>query len=50
MAGALEGLRVIDFTTNLSGPYCAMLLGDQGADVVKVERPRARPCARRRPS
>jgi len=39
MAGALDGLRVIDFTTNLSGPYCAMLLGDQGADVVKVERP-----------
>ena len=39
MAGALEGLRVIDFTTNLSGPYCAMLLADQGADVVKVERP-----------
>ena len=39
MAGALERLRVIDFTTNLSGPYCAMLLGDQGADVIKVERP-----------
>jgi hypothetical protein len=39
MTMSLEGLRVIDLSTHLSGPYCSMLLGDMGADVVKVERP-----------
>ena len=38
MTGALSHLKVVDATSNLSGPYCAMLLADQGADVIKVER------------
>jgi crotonobetainyl-CoA:carnitine CoA-transferase CaiB-like acyl-CoA transferase len=38
-AGALDGLRVVDLSRFIAGPYCAMLLGDMGADVVKVEPP-----------
>ena len=38
-AGALDGIRVVDVSRYIAGPYCAMLLGDMGADVVKVEPP-----------
>ena len=39
MPGPLDGVRIIDLTAMLAGPFATMILGDQGADVIKVEPP-----------
>ncbi len=39
MPSALEKVKVVDLTRTLAGPFCTMMLGDMGADVVKVEEP-----------
>ena len=38
MAGVLEGIRVLDFGRYIAGPFCAALLGDLGAEVIRIER------------
>jgi crotonobetainyl-CoA:carnitine CoA-transferase CaiB-like acyl-CoA transferase len=41
VTGVLDSIRVVESSEALAGPYCAMLLGDFGADVIKVERPKS---------
>ena len=39
MTRVLEGIRVLDFGRYIAGPFCSALLGDLGADVIRIERP-----------
>ena len=39
MSKLFEGIKVLDFSNNLAGPYAAGILADFGADVIKIERP-----------
>src|SRR4026209_2469933 len=49
MAGAFAGLRFLDLSRLLPGPYCSLLFADLGAEVIKVEEPGRGDYARRTP-
>ena len=39
--GPLDGVKILDMTEHMAGPFCTMILGDMGAEVIKLERPGA---------
>ena len=45
MAEGLAGIRVLDFASQIAGPYCAKLFVDAGAEVIKIETPQGEPIA-----
>ena len=49
-AGALAGVKVIDLSRVLGGPYCTMILADHGAEVIKIEPPQGDESARLGPA